>query len=158
MAYFMRPCAVLAPTVRRLMPYISSRSLGNISTSYPTTACGHPLIDVSPLLHGVDSTATIRHLRASLLERGYFYAANVDVLPEGYISGVYDYSRRAHALPSRVKEHYKQRGGTGLCNKTASLLECSSREVSWFERESCACAHLRKSMLPAPIAQIPAQT
>ena len=56
---------------------------------------------------------TVRHLRAALEERGYFYAANVDVLPEAYISSVYEYSRMAHALPANVKTKYAQRGGTG---------------------------------------------
>ena len=53
------------------------------------------------------------HLRAALHERGYFYAANVDVLPEAYIRSIYEYSHKAHALSADVKSRYKQRGGTG---------------------------------------------
>ena len=84
------------------------------AAAYPRTPCGHPLIDVSPLLHGGDATLTVKHLRAALEQFGYFYAANVDVLPESYIRSIYDYAQRCHALPSAIKEKYKQRGGTGV--------------------------------------------
>ena len=81
--------------------------------AFPRTSCGHPLVDIAPLLHGGDASATVSHLRAALHERGYFYAANVDVLPEAYIRSIYEYSHKAHALSADVKSRYKQRGGTG---------------------------------------------
>lgn len=83
------------------------------SSWYARTSCGHPLIDIAPLLHGGDASVTVSHLRAALHQRGYFYAANVDVLPEAYIRSIYEYSQKAHALPAAVKARYRQRGGTG---------------------------------------------
>ena len=41
------------------------------AAAYPRTPCGHPLIDVSPLLHGGDATLTVKHLRAALEQFGY---------------------------------------------------------------------------------------
>ena len=101
--------------MRRTLLSVSVRG-GRTRTAaaYPRTPCGHPLIDVSPLLHGGDATLTVKHLWAALEQCGYFYAANVDVLPESYIRSIYDYSQLCHALPSAIKEKYKQRGGTGV--------------------------------------------
>lgn len=98
--------------MRALAVHARRRGLCTASR-FPRTSCGHPLVDVAPLLHGGDVSATVGHLRAALHERGYFYAANVDVLPEAYIRSIYEYSRKAHALPAAVKSRYRQRGGTG---------------------------------------------
>ena len=75
--------------------------------------CGHPLIDVAPLLNGGDATATVRDLRSALLTRGYFYAANVSIMDDIYLRSIYAYSRKVHALPTAVKQRCAQRGGTG---------------------------------------------
>ena len=76
-----------------------------------TKAAAQPVVDIAGLRRG-DEVQT-RELRRALLDHGYFYAANVEDLPAEYIASVYDYSRRAHALPASVKRTYAQRGGTG---------------------------------------------
>lgn len=96
-----------------------ARPRGRALSSCGFTRCGHPLIDIAPLLHEAGSSEarrqSVQHLRAALVNHGYFYAANVDVLPAEYIRSIYEYSQRAHALPASVKHKYRQRGGTGAC-------------------------------------------
>ena len=77
----------------------------------------HPLVDVSALLEGRSSAraraAVAAAIGSALRTRGYFYAQRVHLLPAPYISSIYAFARRAHALPPHVKARYAQRGGTG---------------------------------------------
>ena len=100
-----------------------------LSSMCPRTPCGrHPIVDVSPLLtvSPVSSCTpaglralearrddAARHIGDALFSHGYFYASGVETLPESYIAGIYEYSRRAHALPAAAKSPYRQRGGLG---------------------------------------------
>lgn len=80
------------------------------------TACGYPLVDVSALQQprGTASrAAAVASLATACTDHGFFYAAKCDALPAAYIASIYEYSRRAHALPPSVKDRFKQRGGTG---------------------------------------------
>ena len=103
----------LKSTCLRLNP--SRRSLRRLS-SYATTPCGHPLIDVAAALEctvSAERAAAIISIGAALRERGYFYCSNVPELSPDYIRSIYAYSRRAHALPLAVKRAHAQRGGCG---------------------------------------------
>ena len=111
----LRPGLVLPLGRRRLSPGrvlpLGRRRL----SSFALTPDGHPLVDVSPLLPGGGDAAAQevsgRAIGDALRERGYFYAQNVSVLPPEYIASVYDFSRRAHMLPTEVKRQFQNRGG-----------------------------------------------
>jgi isopenicillin N synthase-like dioxygenase len=80
--------------------------------SMSLTPCGHPLIDIAALKAKCEITTS--NLRTALLHHGYFYATNVSQLPISYITSLYDYSTKCHALPLSIKYKYRQRdGGTG---------------------------------------------
>jgi len=104
--------------------------------SLPFTSCGHPLVNVAPLLQTdthahshVDAhshrdhnepmartqsrTQSVAHLREALLDHGYFYAANVELLTASYLSEIYAYAHKAHAISPHLKHKYRQRGGLG---------------------------------------------
>jgi isopenicillin N synthase-like dioxygenase len=73
-----------------------------------------PLVDVAALQSsGSARAAAVKSLHTALVDRGFFYAANVSSLPASYIASIYDYSHRVHALPVDVKRRFAQRGGTG---------------------------------------------
>ena len=51
----------------------------------------------------------LEQLHHALESRGFFYCANVDALmDEAYIASVYEYAKRAHALPADVKRLHNQ--------------------------------------------------
>lgn len=77
--------------------------------AYQTLADGtHPIIDMTPILQAnhPGRATVVQYIGDALRTRGYFYAQNVDVLPADYIKSIYDYSRKAHALPLDVKRQY----------------------------------------------------
>lgn len=51
-------------------------------------------------------------MRQALTTHGYFYASNVDCLPESYIQRVYGYARQLHALPLEEKRRCSRPAGT----------------------------------------------
>jgi isopenicillin N synthase-like dioxygenase len=53
-----------------------------------------------------DRFEALDKIRSALQTRGYFYASGVDMLPEDYISKVYDYSRRLHSLSAETKRTF----------------------------------------------------
>ncbi|CAK0862972.1 unnamed protein product [Prorocentrum cordatum] len=77
-----------------------------------------PLIDCGPLFSRRGSDAevaraiTIGTMRDALERRGFFYAAGVRPLPAEYIAEVYEYARKAHALPAAVKAAWVRPRGT----------------------------------------------
>lgn len=100
--------------------------LGAASASYsrsfaavPSAESAFPVVDCSALLVTLDDfastakrTAALSQMRSALETRGFFYAAGVETLPAGYIAEVYDFARKAHALPSSVKASWVRPRGT----------------------------------------------
>ncbi|CAJ1393670.1 unnamed protein product [Effrenium voratum] len=54
----------------------------------------------------------LAQMREALTERGYFYASNVDCLPQEYIQSVYAYAGQLHALPAQEKQRCARPKGT----------------------------------------------
>eukprot|EP00315_Gephyrocapsa_oceanica_P044587 CAMPEP_0185512516 /NCGR_PEP_ID=MMETSP1366-20130426/54203_1 /TAXON_ID=38817 /ORGANISM="Gephyrocapsa oceanica, Strain RCC1303" /LENGTH=210 /DNA_ID=CAMNT_0028123157 /DNA_START=66 /DNA_END=694 /DNA_ORIENTATION=- len=78
------------------------------SSTWPTVDCGSLLRDdLAP------RTAALDDLRGAIVTRGFFYCAGVgELFNESYIASIYDFSRRAHALPPAVKRrHSRPHGG-----------------------------------------------
>jgi len=138
---------------RRAAPVrYASRSNGS-STGQPD----HPVVDVGGLLPKVTGSVgsgqrragAIMQLRAALLGGpGYFYAANVDVLPADYIQEVYGYARRLHELPHSIKNQFAGQGGSAQVGATYSGADVGEPELAYNPKDIATVRSWDYSRLP----------
>lgn len=57
-------------------------------------------------------TSALTQMRNALTTKGYFYASNVDCLPQHYIESVYAFARQLHELPVAEKRRCARPNGT----------------------------------------------
>ncbi|EOD09489.1 hypothetical protein EMIHUDRAFT_197950 [Emiliania huxleyi CCMP1516] len=98
--------------------FAAAAAQSDLSDAWPTVDCGALLADDGGSLaaNGGGRSArgaALASLRSALETRGFFYCSNLDVLMDAdYIASVYEFSRRAHALPADVKRRFaRPRGG-----------------------------------------------
>ena len=98
--------------------FAAAAAQSDLSDAWPTVDCGALLADDGGSLaaNGGGRSArgaALASLRSALETRGFFYCSNLDALMDAdYIASVYEFSRRAHALPADVKRRFaRPRGG-----------------------------------------------
>mmetsp|Transcript_50069 Transcript_50069/g.161814 ORF Transcript_50069/g.161814 Transcript_50069/m.161814 type:complete len:379 (+) Transcript_50069:127-1263(+) len=98
--------------------FAAAAAQSDLSDAWPTVDCGALLADDGGCLaaNGGGRSArgaALASLRSALETRGFFYCSNLDALMDAdYIASVYEFSRRAHALPADVKRRFaRPRGG-----------------------------------------------
>jgi len=117
----------------------------------------HPVVDVGGLLpeapgraSGFRRAGAIAQLRAALLGGGpgYFYAANVDVLPADYIQEMYGYTRRLHELPPNIKSQFAGQGGSAQLGVTYSGADAGVPELAYDPKAVATVRSWDYSRLP----------
>ncbi|CAE7245539.1 buaE [Symbiodinium natans] len=102
------------PARMRIQRSMKFRHLVNVR---PLTGCdsaAHPHVDMSQIMtpNHPRRASALTEIRNALSTRGYFYASNVDSLPQKYIERVYAFARCLHDLPVAEKRRCARPKGT----------------------------------------------